>query len=341
MRSRPLGSSGLDVSVVTLGSMNFGKELDERECVELVAAYLDHGGNFVDTADCYGDGRSETIVGLARHRLGHRFAICTKTGRPMFDDETQSGYAPRRIRSALENSLRRLKVEHIEMYQLHQWDPAVPVEAAVETLAVLRAEGKIGSFGIGNVPAWVLGQAYGFCVGAGIATADAYQYHYSLGCRDAESEILSACVQHGAALMAWSPLSGGLLTGKYAAHTPGPRRGDKEAGRRGYGFERLAGNWRAIYEPVRQVAEQLSTTPAGVALAWLLDQPAVATAIIGARSAAQLSETLGSPLPDLGTEQSAALSRATPVRMPYPQDFLAQVLPRWDLTTCSLRDRVR
>ncbi|WP_406120393.1 aldo/keto reductase [Streptomyces canus] len=342
MRTRPLGRSGIDVSVVTLGSMNFGKDLDEREGVELVAAYLDHGGNFLDTADCYADGLSETIVGAARRRLGDRFAICTKTGRPMFDDERQSGYAPQRLRNALEASLRRLGVDHVEMYQLHQWDPAVPVEDAVETLAALRDEGKIGAFGIGNVPAWALGQAYGFCRGRAIAGADAYQYHYSLGCRDAEAEILPACVAHGAGLMAWSPLSGGLLTGKYATQpgASGPRRGDKPVGRRGYGFERLADGWPAICESLRLVADRTGTSMTAVALSWLLSRPGVVTAVIGARSPAQLAETIGTPLPELGPEYLAALTENAPAVTPYPQDFLTQVLPGWDLMAVTRREAV-
>ncbi len=338
MERRPFGVGGPEVSVVTLGTMNFGKEIDERGSVELVAEYLDRGGNFVDTADCYGDGRSETVIGAVRRRLGNRFGICTKTGRPMFDDEKQSGYAKERIRSALEDSLRRLGVEHIEMYQLHQWDPAVPVEEAVETLSALRDEGKIGAYGLGNVPAWVLGQAYGWCTGRQLATAAAYQYHYSLGCRDAEAEILPACVRHGAGLMVWSPLSGGLLTGKYAEAGGRARRGDKAVGRRGYAFERLADGWEEVFEPLRRVADRLGERPAAVALSWLLTRPGVATVIVGARSAGQLADSIGRPLPRLDAGTIAELESGSPVSTPYPQDFLAQVLPGWDLVTGMPRE---
>lgn len=313
------------VSPLTLGTMNFGKETDAEVSLRVVDAYVEAGGNLLDTADCYGDGASERICALALARHRGRLMLATKTGRPVGDDDP-GGYRPARLRAAVEGSLRRLGVDRLDLFQLHQWDPDTAIEDAVAVLADLQKQGTIGAYGFSNLPPWTLGEARAWAAATGRPLAAASQYHYSLTCRDIEDAILPFFQEYGMTLMAWSPLSGGLLTGKYRTEATDARRGDRPTGKRGYSYERARPVADRVVDALDRIAVPAGVSPAAVALRWVLDRPAVSTAIVGARTVAQLTENLAALTLTLTAPDRARLDALTAPGPRYPHDFLAQVL---------------
>jgi aryl-alcohol dehydrogenase-like predicted oxidoreductase len=321
---RRLGTSDLLVSELTLGAMTFGRETGPSESLGVVAAYVEAGGNLLDTADCYNDGRSEEICGRALAACGGELMVATKTGLP-WPDADAGGYAPARIRRSLEGSLRRLDVDHVDLYQLHVWDPLTPLEDALETLAGLVAAGTIRAFGISNFPAWAAGRAHGLLRDHDRAGFAAVQYHYSLACRDAELEILPFCIDCDVAMLPWSPLSGGVLTGKYGAGAAGRASGPPEW--RGYALQRALGGSQEVVNVLRAVAGRLGAEPGAVALRWLLDRPGVASAIAGCRTVEQWAAAAAASEVRLPAGERERLDRSGAPEPRYPQDFIDLVLP--------------
>jgi aryl-alcohol dehydrogenase (NADP+) len=326
MEYRTLGSSGAIVSTLALGTMTFGNETDEPAAHAQLDVFLDAGGSLIDTADVYSQGASEEIIGrwLAKQSQPARdqVVLATKARFPMGPGPNDLGTSRRHLRRALEDSLERLGVEHIDLYQVHAWDPITPLE---ETLAFLHEAvqaGKIGYPGLSNFTGWQVQKACDLLDRRGWARLVTLQPQYNLLAREIEWEVVPACLANGLGLLPWSPLGGGWLTGKYKRDvlpTGATRLGENpDRGVESY-FRRSAQErtWDVV-EAVEQVAVTRGVSMAQVALAWLHDRPAMTSVILGARTVAQLEDNLGAAGLHLSAEETQALDAASD---PQPADY--------------------
>jgi aryl-alcohol dehydrogenase-like predicted oxidoreductase len=293
MTHRRLGRSALKVSTLCLGTMNFGPRTPEAESFRILDRALDAGINFIDTADQYGGalgvGTTEAILGrwLAQDRARkERVVLATKVHEPMSDDVNDRGLSARHIRRACEASLRRLGVEHIDLYQMHHIDRAAPMEEVWDALDRLYAQGKVTYLGSSNFPGWAIARANEKALARQRLGLVAEQGLYNLVERRAEMEVIPACEAYGLGLIPWSPLAGGLLGGVDAGG----------AGRRGSAAAQAARQARADQlARFEALCAGLGEAPGAIALAWLLHQPTVAATIIGPASVAQLESVLHVP----------------------------------------------
>lgn len=332
---RTLGKSGLVVSPLALGTMTFGVARwgMERPAAEAVFdAYVEAGGNLVDTADVYASGRSEEMLGaiIADRGGRERLIIATKSGFATGSGPHVGGNGAMHIHRALEGSLRRLGVDYIDLYWIHVWDSLTPPEELLETMAGLVRAGKVRYWGLSNTPAWYVAKLATLAAVRGLPGPIALQYFYSLVSREVEAEHLPLARHMGLGMMPWSPLAYGLLTGKYdraAVEAAGPRAGglpDKPGDSEGRAEtdKRLDGanpfgdalftarNW-GIVEALKAVAHELGEAPARVALAWVLSRPGVDTALMGVSRPSQVTENISATDLRLPTEQIAALDAAS------------------------------
>ena len=301
MEYRTLGRSGCAVSTYALGTMTFGAETDEAGSHDQLDAFVEAGGTLVDVADVYAAGASEEIVGRwlsARPAdVSDRVVLATKGRFATGPDRNDAGLSRRHLRRALEASLRRLGVEHVDLYQVHAWDPITPLEETLRFLDDAVAAGLIGYVGLSNVTAWQLQKAVDVAAFRGWSVPVTLQPQYNLLVREIELEIVPACLSEGLGLLPWSPLGGGWLTGKYVREqrpAGATRLGeDPERGMEGWGRRSGSPRTWAVVDAVREVAEDRGTSMAVVALAWVHDRPAVTSVILGARTTAQLRQNLG------------------------------------------------
>jgi aryl-alcohol dehydrogenase-like predicted oxidoreductase len=297
-----LGRSGLRVSPLSLGTMTFGTEWgwgsEEAQAREIFDRYVDQGGNFVDTANLYTDGKSEQMVGkfINENKLRGRIVLATKfTFNTEQGNPNTGGNGRKNIYQALEASLRRLQTDYIDLYWLHAWDVVTPVQEVVSTLNDLVGHGKIRYYGFSDTPAWYVARAQTLAEREGKEHLIALQLEYSLIERNIEREHIPAAQELGIALCPWSPLAGGFLTGKYK------REGDSGKGQGRLETAKGSGNpafnkfnernWR-IHDALIDVAKQINKPPAQVALNWVITQPGVTSTIIGATKLAQLNDNL-------------------------------------------------
>lgn len=326
MDYRKLGPSGAVVSAYCLGTMTFGAESAEATAHKILDDYITAGGNFIDTADVYSKGVSEEIIGrwlTARPAARDQVVIATKGRFPMGAGPNDLGLSRRHLNRALEDSLRRLGVEHIDLYQMHAWDALTPIEETLRFLDDAVSSGKIGYYGFSNYLGWQLTKAVHIAKAQGYAAPVTLQPQYSLLVRDIELEIVPASLDAGVGLLPWSPLAGGWLTGKYKRDTlptgatrlgENPERG-MEAFRPRNAEERT---WQII-DAVADVAKARGVNSAQVALAWLVAQPAVTSVILGARTTEQLADNLGAATLQLSAEEIDALSAVSaPIVSDYP-----------------------
>jgi len=293
---RPLGRSGLRVSVLSLGTMNFGTDwhgigaIDERTASSLLDLALERGVNLIDTADVYGRGASEEMLGrLLKGRRREKVLLATKVlGRMTPDDPETEGLSARWIARALDDSLRRLRTDRVDLYMPHGWDPFVPLEETLEALDRAVRAGKVRAVGVSNFSGAQLARALELSSRRQWARPAFDQVQYSLVCRGPETDLAAPARAGGAALLAWSPLAGGLLSGKYSAPGAAGRRTSADA------FPHVpAEAGAALVEVLRRAAALDGLTPAQAALGWVMTKPFVASAVVGARTRAQLEETLG------------------------------------------------
>lgn len=293
MKYRPLGRSALKVSQLCLGTMNFGPRTSEPESFTILNAAMEAGINFIDTANQYGGahgvGTTETILGnwLAEDKSRRdKIVLGTKVHEPMSDDINDRGLSARHIQMACDASLKRLRVDHIDLYQMHHIDRAAPIEEIWQAMERLIAQGKITYVGSSNFPGWAIAQANEKAISKQSLGLVSEQGLYHLIERRAEMEVLPACRAYGTGLIVWSPLAGGLLAGP-------PRDG---ASRRGTEVAKTA---RAKLAPqlaqFDALSSELGQSPSAVALAWLLHQPGVTSTIIGPGNLDQLRGVLGAP----------------------------------------------
>lgn len=328
-----LGRSGLRVSPFCLGTMTFGTEWgwgsDEQTAGTILDGYLEAGGNFLDTADAYTNGRSERMLGamIAERHARDRVVLATKfTFNAEPGNPNAGGNGRKNVHRALEGSLRRLATDYVDVYWLHAWDTVTPLEEVVATLTDLVRAGKIRHYGFSDVPAWYAARAQTLAAHQGKEPAIALQLEYSLVERSIEREHVDAAAELGMGICPWSPLAGGFLGGRY-------RRTD--AGAAGEGrlatmkdtanpaFQKFTErNWR-ILDVLREVASAVGRTPAEVALSWLVHRPGVTSTIIGATKLAQLESNLAALDLTLPPELSARLDDVSALELAHPYMFFS------------------
>jgi aryl-alcohol dehydrogenase-like predicted oxidoreductase len=320
-----LGRSGLQVSRACLGTMTFGNTewgTDEAESRAIVDAFLDAGHNFVDTADVYNAGVSEEIVGRAIAKRRQEVVLATKGYNVMGPGPNDKGSSRAHLTRALEASLTRLGTDYVDLYQLHNWDHDTPIEESMDTLDSFVRSGKVRYVGCSNFYASQLVEAQWAAERSHLTPLVSLQPQYSLIWRDIELDILPTATRHGMAVIVWSPLGGGMLTGKYAkgAELPEDGRLSKGSDMQAEGMRMLTltdQNYKIVAE-VEKASLELGTTPTAVSLAWLLGQSGVTSVIIGPRTVDQLTQNLAGFELDLPLEQAKALTAVSRPPISYP-----------------------
>ena len=330
MRFNRLGNSGLLVSELALGTMVFGEDgarsASPDEAKVIIDAYLDAGGNHIDTADVYAGGRSEEIVGKALVGKRDRVVLATKVRFRTGDGIHDAGLSRKHILAGVENSLRRLQTDHIDLLYMHCWDPLTPIEESLRAFDDLVSAGKVGYIGVSNFKAWQLMKSLATSDAAGFSRFVAAQYQYSLIGRDIEPEFFDLLESEGLGLVPWSPLAGGFLSGKYERDKrPAPeegRLGSQPDGDEEAWVKRQDDRSWAVAGAVHAVAAEAGATSAAVALAWVLAQPPVASTIIGVRTLSQLQANLEAANLSLPDEAMGTLNAASRQESRYPYRFL-------------------
>lgn len=318
---RTLGRSGLRVSPFALGAMTFGEDpggagTSVEVCEDILSSYLDRGGNFIDTANFYTNGHSEQILGdyfAARPAIRDRVILATKFFTNMFPGDPNGGGAGRRsIIAQLEHSLRRLRTDYIDLYWLHNWDRHTPVEEIMRTLDDVVTSGKVRYVGFSNTPAWVTAQAQATAVWRGWTPLIALQVEYSLLARTVEAELAPLALDQGLALVPWSPLKNGFLSGKYRRD-----RDVVDSARTAYVGGPTPEEFDVI-DVVTSIAAELDTNAAAVALAWLRDRPGTTVPILGARRREHLDANLAALDVALSPQQQRRLDDVSAPTLGYP-----------------------
>jgi aryl-alcohol dehydrogenase-like predicted oxidoreductase len=326
MRYKILGKTGLFVSELCLGAMTFGGkgfwqaigQLGDRESQSLVATALDAGVNFIDTADVYSEGESERLVGAALKALDRpreQIVIATKVRGRVGPGVNQVGLSRAHILASIDGSLRRLGLDHVDLYQIHGFDPATPIEETVRALDDVVRSGKARYVGFSNLPAWVASKAITFAEAKGLARFESAQVYYSIAGRDIEREIAPLCLAEGVAILPWSPLAGGLLSGKYDPDKRGPADGRRSS----FDFPPVsAERLPRVLAALRKVSEATGASVARIALAWQLTRPFVTSIIVGAKKKEQLIDNLAAVDLQLSSEHVALLDEASALPIEYP-----------------------
>ena len=331
MKYRYLGRSGLLVSRICLGTMTFGNKewgCDLETSTAIVRAFVDGGGNFIDTADAYGGGESERMVAAALADFRREdFVIATKGFFPTGAAVTARGLGRKHIVEACEASLRRLGTDYVDLYQFHGPDPFTPLEESLRAADDLIRAGKVRYLGVSNFYGWQIARANGIAARDGLAPIVAAQHLYNLVRRDIERDVLPACDAEGAGMICWSPLAAGMLSGKYKGEEK-PPEGSRHAQQGRIVGERF---WfdeaKTIVDKVVEIAGRIGRTPSQVALSWLFGDARITAAIVGARRLEQLEENLLAGDFDLPPEVREELSDAVPFRMGYPHEWVALNVP--------------
>jgi aryl-alcohol dehydrogenase-like predicted oxidoreductase len=328
MEYRYLGRTGLKVSALCMGAMTFGREASEEMSHRMLDRFVDAGGNFIDTANVYSTGTSEEVVGRwLADKERHDYVIATKVRFPMGEGPNDRGLSRKHILDQVEESLRRLGTDYIDLYQVHAWDRGTPLEETLITLDGLVQSGKVRYVGASNFTGWQLQKAIDLSYQLGLEPFSCMQPQYNLLCRSTEWEVLPVCINEGLGVIPWSPLKGGWLTGKYHREMEAPPEGSRveKAEEEGWSeaWSRYANEetWNLI-DVLTEVADEAGKTPAQVALNWLLWRPGVTAPIVGARNLEQLEDNLGAATWTLSTEQMERLNEASAPELPYPYDFV-------------------
>ena len=326
-----LGRSGLRVSNLCLGTMTFGTDwgwgADEGTSATIFDRYVDAGGNFIDTADGYTNGKSEEICGNLIHERGlrDRIVLATKfTFNAQPGNPNAGGNGRKNALRALEGSLRRLKTDHIDLYWMHAWDQTTPVEEVMATFDAMVRSGKVRYVGFSDVPAWYAARANTIAQFAHSTPVIALQLEYSLVERSIEREHVALARELGLGICPWSPLASGLLAGKYKRGERGGGRLDTMNNSGNPGFEKLTERNSQIVDVLLEVAAQLGRPPAEVALNWVANQPAVASVIIGATKLAQLESNIRALDFAIPQDQAARLDDASRLERSHPYMFFDQ-----------------
>lgn len=287
-----LGSSGLKVSKLGLGTNAFGKRADQETSTRIIDHALDHGINFIDTANIYAGSESERIIGQALSGKRHNVVLATKAGLVNGQGPNERGSSRYHLLQELENSLKRLKTDYVDLYQIHTFDPDTPLEETLRTLDDLVSSGKVRYIGASNYAAWEIMKALGISELKGYARYVSTQTSYSLADRTPELELVPLCLDQGVGIIPYFPLAGGILTGKYSqgSSTPSGSRAETDPN-----FNRfLEDHNLKLGQQVSQLAAEHGHSPSALSLAWLMNRPAVSTVIVGATKTEQLDDNLKS-----------------------------------------------
>lgn len=329
MNYRYLGRSGLKVSELCLGAMTFGRETTEADSFAILDRFAAAGGNFIDTANVYTRGVSETIVGkwLANQRRDD-FVIATKVRFPMGDGPNQVGLSRKHIMASVDASLYRLDTDYIDLYQVHCWDRGTPLAETLGTLNELVKSGKVRYIGASNFSGWQLQKAVDLSMQNGWEPFVSLQPLYNLLDRSTEWELVPVCRQEGLGIIPWSPLRGGWLSGKYRRDMDGPPAGSRVEQAEEEGWSETwsayanAQTWDVI-DTLFDLAAETGKSVAQVALNWLLHRPGVTAPIVGVRKMRHLEDNLGAAGWSLDEEQMQRLTDVSQQPLPYPYDFIA------------------
>ena len=333
MRYNQLGRTGVFVSELCLGTMTFGGgdgiwnqigDLQQSDAERLVGRALEAGVNFIDTADVYSQGVSEQITGQALKNLKiprEQVVIATKVFGEMGSSPNERGATRYHIMDGVKASLRRLQLDHIDLYQIHAFDPVTPIEETVRALDALVRQGHVRYVGVSNWAAWQIAKALGVAQREGLARFESLQAYYTIAGRDLERELVPMLESEGLGLMVWSPLAGGLLSGKYGRAQQG------EAGSRRTTFDFPPVNreraWDCV-DAMRPIAQAKGVSVAQIALAWLLHQKAVTSVIIGAKRVDQLDDNIAATKVKLSVEELGVLNEVSALPAEYPGWMLAR-----------------
>lgn len=341
MRYRNLGESGLKVSNLCLGTMTFGEAddksfmhqvgCDERTAFEIMNRALEAGINFFDTADVYGqDGLTERVLGrwFEQEKKRDQVVLATKFRFRMAPGPNGTGASRLRIVRAVEESLRRLQTDRIDLYQIHMQDLDTPEEETLRALDDLVRAGKVLYLGASNYAAYRLVESLAISDKRNLARFVALQVEYSLVERGIERELVPAARRWNLGIMPWSPLAGGFLSGKYKKDQPAPAGARLDKWRDRYDRFDKERNW-VILDAVNALAQETNSTPSAVSLAWLLAKPEVSSVLFGARSVSQLEDNLKAAELALSPEQVRRLDEASAYEVGYPYSFIQRIQGRW------------
>ncbi len=333
MKYRNLGNTGLLVSELALGTMVFGENSQRSTPPEqvkpIIDQFIDAGGNHIDTANVYGGGRSEELVGAAIKDKRQKVILATKTRFTMGEGPNDSGLSRYHILNSVEASLRRLQTETIDLLYMHCWDPITPIEESLRTFETLVRAGKVRYIGVSNFKAWQLMKALSVSDANHWLRFSAAQYQYSLVERNIEHEFTELFLKEGLGLVPWGPLGGGFLTGKYKQNQ---KPQSAEEGRlavtpkdheEAWENRSRDQNWRII-EKLENLTQKYEASVSQLAVAWLKAQPAVASVIVGVRTQEQLTDNLGAVDVHLSEEDLTALDEISQPPLPYPYGFLKE-----------------
>lgn len=327
MRYKQFGNTGLFVSELCLGTMTFGGQgelwsqigdLQQGDADKLIGRALDAGINFIDTADVYSQGQSEVMTGQALKNLSvarDEVVVATKVFGETGPGANARGLTRYHIMEGVKASLQRLQLDHIDLYQVHGFDPATPIEETLRALNTLVEHGHVRYIGVSNWAAWQIMKALGIAERHGLARFESLQAYYTIAGRDLERELIPLLQSENLGLMVWSPLAGGLLSGKYT------REGQAEAGSRRTTFDFPPVNVERAYDCIdvmRRIAEARSVSVAQIALAWLLHQQAVTSVIIGAKRVDQLDDNIAATEVHLNENELAELDAVSALPAEYP-----------------------
>jgi aryl-alcohol dehydrogenase-like predicted oxidoreductase len=333
MRYNSLGRTGLFVSELCLGTMTFGGgdgiwhqigDLQQADAERLIGRAVDAGINFIDTADVYSQGVSEQITGQALKNLKiprEQVVVATKVFGQMGATPNEAGATRYHIMDGIKASLKRLQLDHVDLYQIHGFDPVTPIEETVRALDTLVQQGHVRYVGVSNWAAWQIVKALGIAQHHGLARFESLQAYYTIAGRDLERELVPMLSSEGLGLMVWSPLAGGLLSGKYGRDKQG------EAGSRRTTFDfppvERERAWDCV-DAMRSIAESKGVSVAQIALAWLLHQRVVTSVIVGAKRVDQLDDNIAATQVKLSQEELAALDDVSRLPAEYPGWMLAR-----------------
>ncbi len=327
MRYQPFGNTGLFVSELCLGTMTFGGQgelwsqigdLQQSDAERLIGRALDAGINFIDTADVYSQGQSEIITGQALKNLDvprDEIVVASKVFGETGKGVNARGMSRYHIMEGIKASLKRLQLDHLDVYQIHGFDPATPIEEAVRALDTLVQHGHVRYVGVSNWAAWQIMKALGIAERHGLARFESLQAYYTLAGRDLERELIPMLQSENLGLMVWSPLAGGFLSGKYTRDSQG------EAGSRRLNFDFPPVDKERAFDCIdvmAKIAKAHSVSVAQVALAWLLHQSAVTSVIVGAKRVDQLDDNIAATQVTLSTEELAELDAVSALPAEYP-----------------------
>ena len=332
MKYNPLGNTGVLVSEICLGTMTFGGngywkamgELQQNAVNDILKTAVDNGVNFIDTANVYSFGESERLLGQSLKSLGlsrNELIIATKVRGRMSEGKNQVGLGRLQIMQQLEDSLKRLQLDHVDLYQIHGFDPVTPLEETMRGLEDVVRSGKVRYIGCSNLAAWQVMKANGIAEKNGWTKFVSTQNYYSIAGRDLENELVPMVQDQQMAILPWSPLAGGFLSGKYTRNSqPEGDRGDGPSRRLNFDFPPV--NKEKAYDIIdvmETIAEAHGVSVARIALAWVLAKPGVTSMIIGAKNTDQLMDNIKAVELSLTTEQLEQLDEVSATAKPYPQ----------------------